>query len=148
MSTSKGEEHEPSFRVTDRRRVRSEDPAESADAPRASSEKQSESPKSPQAEAPPTEERGEDQEFLNLSTADLVRVFIVELERRALMHLGLIPPPVTRLVAKDLPQARLAIDCLAALVEQVTPSAPPGERSELEGMLAQLRLHFVQHSRG
>lgn len=108
----------------------------------------SEPPGSPKTEAPPTEEGKKEKELLIVPIPHLVRVFIAELHTRALMHMGLIPNPATRLAAKDLPQARLAIDCAAALIEQLSPSAPPSERNELEGLLTRLRLHFVQQSRG
>ncbi|MEE9220196.1 MAG: DUF1844 domain-containing protein, partial [candidate division NC10 bacterium] len=56
--------------------------------------------------------------------------------------------PATHLVAKDLPQARLAIDCVAALIEQLSPLAAPPEREEFQHMLANLRLSFVRQSGG
>ncbi|MFQ5883243.1 MAG: DUF1844 domain-containing protein [Candidatus Methylomirabilales bacterium] len=143
-----GEEEEPSFRVTDRRGVRPESSEEPAQASRASSEGQSDPRGSPTAETPPTEEAGREQGVLLLPIPDLVGIFIAELHTRALMHMGLIPNPATRLVAKDLPQARLAIDCAAALIEQLGPSVAPAEREELEWLLADLRLKFVQQSGG
>jgi hypothetical protein len=124
-------EEEPSFRVTDRRRMSPEDSQEPTLAPDPQ-EKEA-------AETPPTE---------FFPTSDLVRLFIGELQTRALIHMGLIPNPVTRLVARDLPQARLAIDCLAALIEQLTPSAGPAECDELQQILTDLRFTFVRQSGG
>jgi len=65
---------------------------------------------------------------------------------RALIDMGLIANPATRLVAKDLPQARLAINCVAALIEHLSPLAPPAERDALQQMVTELRLHFVRQS--
>jgi hypothetical protein len=67
---------------------------------------------------------------------------------RALIDMGLIPHPATRLVAKDFPQARLAINCMAALIEHLSPLAPPAERDALQQMITDLRLHFVRQSGG
>lgn len=146
-----GKEEEPSFRVTDRRRVRPEGSHEAAQAPESPSERTPESPDPPggetvptEAETPPTEQK--EKELVILPIPDLVRVFIAELQTRALLHMGLIPNPATRLVAKDLPQARQAIDCMAALIEQISRLAAPAERDELQQMLTNLRLHFVRQS--
>lgn len=128
-------EEEPSFRVTDRRRRGPEDSQESTPAP----ESQPESQEEGTAATPPSE---------FLPTPDLVRIFIAELQTRTLIHMGLIPNPATRLVAKDLPQARLALDCLAALIEQLGPSAAPAERDELQQILTNLRFSFVRQSGG
>lgn len=128
-------EEEPGFQVTDRRRRGAEDSRESTQAPESRAEPQEEGT----AETPPSE---------FLPTPDLVRIFIAELQTRALMHMGLIPNPATRLVARDLPQARLAIDCLAALIEQLGPGAAPAERDELQRMLTDLRFSFVRQSGG
>ncbi|MGH7478632.1 MAG: hypothetical protein ACREJ8_03455, partial [Candidatus Methylomirabilales bacterium] len=59
---SPGEEKEPSFRVTDRRRVGAEGPRETAEA--------RPDPQSPEAEASPPED---------LALPDLVRLFVAEL---------------------------------------------------------------------
>lgn len=124
-------EEEPNFRVTDRRRRGPEDSQDSTPAPESQEEGTT-------ATLP--------SEFL--PTPDLVRIFIAELQTRALIHMGLIPNPATRLVAKDLPQARLALDCLAALIEQLGPSAAPAERDELQQILTNLRFSFVRQSGG
>lgn len=128
-------EEEPEFRVTDRRRVSPEGSREPAQAPEPQADRTTEPP--PEAETPPPE---------LLSTPDLVRIFIAELQARALVHLGLIPNPQTRLVTKDLPEARLAIDCVAALIEQLSSSGAPSERDQLRQMLADLQLGFAQQS--
>ncbi|MFQ5847440.1 MAG: DUF1844 domain-containing protein [Candidatus Methylomirabilales bacterium] len=141
-----GEEEEPSFRVTDRRRVGSEGAAEPGRAPESQAERAPDPPHPPQAETPPPEAEGNEQALHLAPLPELVRIFIAEFEMRALIHMGLIPNPATRLVTKDLPQARLAIDCTAALIEQLSPSAAPAERDELQQVLTNLRLHFVQQS--
>jgi hypothetical protein len=135
---AQGEEEKPSFRVTDRRRVGTEGSRETAPTDEAPSETTPD-PQSPKAEASPPED---------LALPDLVRLFVAELQMRALIDMGLIPHPATRLVAKDLPQARLAINCVAALIEHLGPVAPAAERDALQQMITELRLHFVRQSGG
>jgi hypothetical protein len=126
-----GQEGEPGFRVTDRRRAgREEDPEPS-----------------PAAETPPPSQ-AEEPEPQFLPTLDLLRLFIAELHGRAWMHMGLTVDPATKLVVKDLPQARLAIDCIASLVEHLGPAIAPHERDELDRILADLRINFVRQSGG
>lgn len=79
-----------------------------------------------------------------LPVEDLVRVLLAELSMRAWVHLGLIAHPATGLVVADLPSARLAIDCCAALLEQLAPRLAPAERGELQRMIADLRMNYVQ----
>ena len=127
------------FRVTDKRRAGRE---ESGEAPPAG-----ESPgmAAPEPAGPAAAEAPADEAHL-LQVGDLVRVFIGELSARAWMHMGLIVDPATKLIARDLAQARLAIDCVAGLVEQLAPVVDKGERDELERLLADLRLNYVRQS--
>jgi hypothetical protein len=60
--------------------------------------------------------------------------------------MGLVVDPTTKQLAKDLPQAQLAIDCLASLIGHLAPFAEHGEREHLEGMLADLRINYVRQS--
>lgn len=140
-------EEEPTFRVTDRRRVTSEGPPPPPEASGGTAEKTHEPGQPPQAETPQADQE-EERRVVLLPIADLVRIFIAEFQTRALMHMGLIPNPETRLVAKDLPEARLAIDCVAALIEQLSPLAASGEQAQLRQLLADLRLNFVRESGG
>jgi hypothetical protein len=135
-----GKEEEPSFRVTDRRRVAAEGAEGAARPPDSQAEGTPEPPHPPKSETPPPE--------TDLTISDLVRIFILELQTRALIHMGLVPNPATRLVAKDLSQARLAINSMAALIEQLSPLATATERDELQQLLASLRLHFVRQTSG
>lgn len=78
---------------------------------------------------------------------ELVRLRIAELSELAWIHMGLVANPFTHLVVKDLPQARLAIDCAAALVEQLQPHLDDREKRELQTLLANLRINYVQQSK-
>lgn len=131
---------EPGFRVTDRRREGREESPERSRQTAASREPE------PSGAAGPPPAEAEDADIHAVPVEDLVRLFIAELHTRAWIHLGLTVHPVTHLVVKDLPQARLAIDCLAALVERLGTSVTTAERDEMERLLADLRINFVRQS--
>lgn len=105
---------------------------------------------SPQADTEESElfeeMEGEEGPGQDVDVPTLVQVFIAELSARSWIHLGLLQNPITKLVVKDLPQARLAIDCVAALIENLDPSLEPRERQEYQTLLRDLRMNFVQHS--
>ena len=134
-----GGEDEAAFRVRDRRRVGREDAGDAP--PEGEPAGAAESQPAGQATA---EEAAAEARLPPV--ADFVRLFIVELQTRAWMHMGFIVDPATKQLAKDLPQARLAIDCIASLIEHLGPVTDKAERAELERMLADLRINFVRLS--
>jgi len=82
----------------------------------------------------------------DVDVGTLVQFFISELSARAWIHMGLLQNPITKLVVKDLPQARLAIDCVAALVEKLRPQLEDKEKRQYDSLLNDLRLNFIQQS--
>ncbi len=64
----------------------------------------------------------------------------------AWQKLGLHPDPVTKQIAADLPQAKVAIDAVAALVELAKGQVGEREYRELRTLLANLQLNFVYQS--
>lgn len=90
---------------------------------------------------------GEKKEPLPPIGAREVVVFCInQLHEIAWSRMGLTPNPTSGTIARDLADARLAIDCVAALVQRLEPEAEPTMRRELQNMLANLRLNFVQQS--
>lgn len=151
MSTEEDREEEreePEITVKDRRRLTEEEREGKAPPP---SQEPSQEPHSetagPQTTAASEEEREDREETphdINVQT--LVSFFVAELAARAWIHMGIQQNPVTGLVVKDLPQARMAIDCTAALVEQISPTLDEPGRRELQSLLSTLRINFVQQS--
>ena len=134
-----GEETE-SYRVTDKRRVGREGSSDAA--------RESETAGAVDSDASGGEPgAGPAEEARVVTLQDLVRFFIAELHARAWVHMGLVVDPVTKQLGKDLPQAQLAIDCVASLIERLTPFLEHAERDHLEGMLADLRINYVRQSR-
>jgi hypothetical protein len=81
-----------------------------------------------------------------LDVYSFLRVSITQFNSMAWVMLGLQPDPFTNEVRKDLVQARVAIDTVAALVELLKPQLQPQEAKVYQTLLTDLRLNFVSHS--
>src|SRR5574341_2512328 len=75
---------------------------------------------------------------------ELLRWTITVLAGSAWQNLGLVPDPATKKVDRNLEDARLAIDAAASLIEHLKPRVDEKEQRELETLLANLRLNFVE----
>ncbi len=79
-----------------------------------------------------------------LRAPDLVRWCVSLLATSAWQAMGLIPDPSTQRVERNLDDARLAIDAISALLETLRSRLPDVERREIETLLTNLRLNFVE----
>lgn len=71
------------------------------------------------------------------------------LASKAWEAMGLVPDPTTKKIERHLDEARLAIDATAALVDLIRDRLQDRERRELETLLTNLRLNYVeQRARG
>lgn len=77
-------------------------------------------------------------------TASLLRWMIGVLGGSAWQNMGLVPNPASKKVERNLDDARLAIDAVASLIEHLKPRVDEHERRELDTLLANLRLNFVE----
>ena len=77
-----------------------------------------------------------------LEIPPLLVQLMAEMSARAAVHLGLMPNPYTRLVARNDVQARLAIDAYGAVYEVVKSQLDPSMKQELERVLNDLRANF------
>ncbi|MEJ5251017.1 MAG: DUF1844 domain-containing protein [Chthonomonadetes bacterium] len=69
-----------------------------------------------------------------------------EMQAQAWIKMGLWKDPITGEIQTDLRQAKIAIDCVAALAEVLKPHLAEAQRRDLERLLTDLRLNFVQRS--
>ena len=76
----------------------------------------------------------------------LLRSFIGLLGAQAWQWMGLIKDPSTGKIEKDMAQAKVAIDAVAALMAQIEAGLSPSESEELRAMLSDLRINFVRQS--
>lgn len=81
---------------------------------------------------------------ISLGALDLVRWCIAALASKAWQALGLVPDPATNRIERNLEDARLAIDAVAALVEQLRAVVEERERREFDNLVTNLRLNFVE----
>ncbi len=65
---------------------------------------------------------------------------------QATMSMGLMPDPASGKPEKNLPQARHLIDMLEVLQQKTEGNRTPEESEDLEAMLYQLRMAYVQVS--
>lgn len=71
---------------------------------------------------------------------------IGEMQAQAWIKMGLWKDPITGEIQTDLRQAKIAIDCVAALAEVLKPHLEEAQQREIERLLTDLRLNFVQRS--
>lgn len=103
----------------------------------------------PEAEEPKMTEEQIAEELKNLPPVDvysMLRYFVGLLSAQTWQWLGLVKNPVTGNLEKDLEQAKVAIDTISALVGQLQPKLNASEQAELQGMLSDLRINYVQQS--
>ena len=95
------------------------------------------------------EEQAADEEMAGLPPVDiysLLKYFIGLLGAQAWQWMGVIKNPMTGQVGKDLPQAKVAIDSISALITQIESKLDESEQREIRNMLSDLRINFVQQS--
>jgi hypothetical protein len=66
------------------------------------------------------------------------------LAAKAWEAMGLVPNPQTKQIERKFDDAQLAIDAAAALAETVKPRLTDAERRELDTLMANLRINFVE----
>lgn len=96
-----------------------------------------------------SEQTTQPEEQVQQQPVDVVTValwVIEELQAQAWIKMGLWKDPVSGELHTDLPQAKIAIDCVAALTEVLKAHISDSQRRDLERLLTDLRLNFVQRS--
>lgn len=85
------------------------------------------------------------EEVPEVDVYSMLSYFIGMLGAQVWQWLGLMKSPSGEL-SKDLTQAKIAIDSIAALSDQLKDRLSPKEQQELQDMLANMRINFVQQS--
>ncbi|CAN5516871.1 hypothetical protein BH11ARM1_BH11ARM1_17470 [soil metagenome] len=81
-----------------------------------------------------------------LSVYDLLPFFIEQTASVAWQKLGLQHDPVTGALDQDLTQARVAIDVVAFMASQLETQLDEADKRQLQTMVRDLRINFVQKS--
>jgi hypothetical protein len=76
----------------------------------------------------------------------LIRYFMSMLSAQSWQWMGLVKNPATGNIEQDLDQAKTAIDTIAAMVQVLEPKVTQAEKDELQRLLSDLRINFVQQS--
>jgi hypothetical protein len=130
-------EHDGDFKVVDKRHsAGGKDEKSNEKSPKSTSE----GPGFVMKDAPPSDVTVSPQ--IDFST------FIFSLATGAFIHLGLAPDPGTNQVQKDLPLAKQDIELLAMLKEKTKGNLSADEQKLFESLLAEVRLRFVEVSKG
>jgi hypothetical protein len=82
-----------------------------------------------------------------IEVGELIAHMLDHLASVAWVKLGLQPDPFTGEMAKDIDQARVAVDAVAALVPVIEGSLDEDDRRELHNLLRNLRINFMEKSK-
>ena len=77
-------------------------------------------------------------------SASLVATCISLLAEKAWQAMGLVPNPATKTIERRFDEAQLVIDAAAALADLLRPRLGDRERREVETLVANLRINFVE----
>ena len=128
-------EEESGFKVVDKRKVTVDESGEVHAKPESEASKEA-------GEATPAEPV----EVPAIDVYSLLAYFIGVLGGQAWQWLGLAKNPLTGKVEQDLVQAKIAIDSMAALAGQLSSELAPGEQADLDALMSDLRINYVQQS--
>jgi hypothetical protein len=138
MPAEEKDEREPEeeeFVKVDKRASREvEEPAEPAAAPEAPPAEPGPEPSAPEEERP------------QLTVHNLLRMTVGMFAEQAWIHLGLRMDPGTSKTETNLPLATIAIDTVAFMVEKLQPDLDSQDKRELDALLANLRINYVQRA--
>jgi hypothetical protein len=77
----------------------------------------------------------------------VLALFLGELRNLAWLRMGLVANPATGQVERDLSQAKIAIDTVAFLAQQLESVVAPEERLPLRALVSDLQVNFVEQTK-
>ena len=90
------------------------------------------------------EEKKQEEHFKEPDLPVLFVWFISMLSAKAWEYLGLIMNPETKEINKDLKKAKITIDTVAFLYNQIKDDLNPEDFKRIENLLANLRMNYVE----
>jgi len=90
------------------------------------------------------EEKKQEEHFKEPDLPVLFVWFISMLSGKAWEYLGLIMNPETKEINKDIKKAKIAIDTVAFLYDQIKNDLNPEDFKRIENLLANLRMNYVE----
>jgi len=147
MSNQNPEQHDPGFRIVDKRGASGEAEEKSPDERAVESRPAPEAGPSKPAEEEAAQPGAEEQVPLEpVDVNAIVEYCISLLNAQAWQWMGLVKNPLTGQVERDLDQARVAIDCVEVLFKQIEPRVPETQARQFRQVLSDLRVNFVRQS--
>ncbi|MCJ7657298.1 MAG: DUF1844 domain-containing protein [Candidatus Atribacteria bacterium] len=89
-------------------------------------------------------EKKQEEDFKEPDLPVLFVWFISMLSGKTWEYLGLIMNPETKEINKDLKKAKIAIDTVAFLYDQIKDDLNPEDFKRIENLLANLRMNYVE----
>jgi hypothetical protein len=89
-------------------------------------------------------EREQLRQIISLGLVNYLKYQLTMVLNFALLSLGSAPDPATGLIAKDLPQAKLAIDVLEFMVARLQGEMSVAERQQMAQLVSDLKYSFMQ----
>lgn len=132
------DEKEPAFKVVDKRRF--DDEGQERPEAFVPESPKSEAPKPPEVKTPQANEQQTHERPVDFS------MFVQTLAHQAMMGLGIVPWPDSKIIKQDLNLARETIDLLDILKNKTAGNLDKDEEALLTGLLYQLRVAFVEIS--
>ena len=77
----------------------------------------------------------------------VLALFLGELRNLAWLRMGLVANPGTGQIERDMDQAKIAIDTVAFLAQQLEPTVAPQERLPLRALVSDLQINFVEQNK-
>lgn len=77
----------------------------------------------------------------------VLALFLGELRNLAWLRMGLVANPGTGQIERDMDQAKVAIDTVAFLAQQLEPTVAPQERLPLRALVSDLQINFVEQTK-
>jgi len=100
-----------------------------------------------EAQAPPPVDEAEDEgadELPDITVYSLLRMSLGMYVEQAWVHLGVRMDPNKNKVEQNLPYAKVAIDTVEFMTRQLQPDLDEHEKKEVDLLLANLRMNYVQ----
>lgn len=95
-------------------------------------------------EETPKAEKSDEGEPPDIDVYSLLRMSVGMFVEQAWIHLGLRMAPNKTKIEQNLPQAKVAIDTVDFMIRQLEPDLDESEKRELDVVLANLRMNYVQ----
>ena len=78
---------------------------------------------------------------------EVLAVSVEQLAAIAWQKMGLQPDYMTGKIEKDLAQCKAAVDATAALATLVEPQLDPDDKRQMQNLVRDLRINYVEHSK-